>query len=220
MIDYIMCLDHHVNAENLELVMQALETLRSMCEGPCRPNQARVTASEVVSFCLRLMDDPPDELELDMLLDLNIVVVKLLSSLIEGMADDKDAAILISHSMNWPSVQTNLQNLYRQAHDDDEPIVQGLSRVLGAQYALLIYCLEDNQCLQRPIKDLLGEAATDYAFFSTNIACIEIMQGVTVERAYFQVPVESQYFTSHAREYFCHMSNGILRFLILTFQKH
>ena len=77
MIDYIMCLDHHVNEQNVELVMQSLETLRSMCEGPCRPNQMRVTASEVVSFCLRMIDDPPDEMEEDMLLDLNIVVAKL-----------------------------------------------------------------------------------------------------------------------------------------------
>jgi len=200
MIDYVMCLDHHVNQDNLELVMQALEALRSMCEGPCRPNQKRVTASEVVSFCLRLMDDPPDELEEDMLLDLNIVVTKLLSSLLEGMADDKDAGILISYSMNWENVRTNLAKLYCNANNDDEPVIQGLSRVLGAQYALLIFSLEDNGCLQRPIKDTLGEAATDYAFFSEKLCCVEIMQGSTVERAYFQIPPEARFFTAFARE--------------------
>jgi len=79
-------------------------------------------------------------------------------------------------------------------------VLQGLARVLGSAYALLIYSLEDNGCLRRPIKETLGEAATDYAFFSSNIACVEIVQTGTLERVFFQVPSEAKYFDHAARD--------------------
>jgi hypothetical protein len=151
-------------------------------------------------MCFRLIDNPP-ALEEVVLLEVNIAVVKLLYSLIEGMSDDNSAGKAISYSFDWKNVRSKLKYLYEQVTDDD-PFDEDstLSSVLGHQYALLIYALDDQKCLSKPITELLEGALLEYAYFSQNVSCIEIVQNDAVERVYFHIPKESRYFTKDARD--------------------
>lgn len=199
LIAYMVAFEHHINAQNVELLSTVIAALTSIAEGPCRRNQAVIHASEVCSMCFRLIDNPPELEELP-LLDFNIELVKLLYSLVEGMSDDVSAGKAISYSFNWLNVRIKLKHLYEVVDDDDDPELTSLSLKLGRQYALLIFALEDQHCLSKPITELLDGALMEYAFFSQAISCLEVVQADVLERVYFHVPVEAQYFTHDARE--------------------
>ncbi len=61
--DYFCVLEGNVNEASLDEMVQALETMIEMTQGPCQENQRLFVGTKVLDACIRVLAWTPHDLE-------------------------------------------------------------------------------------------------------------------------------------------------------------
>jgi len=185
-----------IDNKNIDSVIQCLETLTELMQGPCKGNQTVLSVSKLPSTCNKiLLQREFSGCSSDECLELQATTAVALSSLLEGCRDNK-VPINIANDFDFDNVLNLLSDIEKDVATEPEGSIK-------------VKCAYEIFCFILTIREYVAEVKTkveqfqsegQLAYFASKTGHIEIAHDGDIERIFFPIPRICANLTERSRQ--------------------